>query len=220
MRLNRQNLTWLAYQIIKKLGLLGLLGLFIALVCLLVLITKLIPQQNKIRDLVTQSHLLNANQHSQQTIQISNQENIAMVKQASLADFEKFYATFSNSESLPNTINLIRENAQKQKLVLTQGDYKLIQAKAALQASQRANFTALYPQQLAHYEIILPITGTYQQIRTFIADVLYQLPALALSDMQIKRENTLNPLVDARLAFTFLIHDNFRQKNITQGGQV
>ena len=213
MRLNIQYVIWLANQTIKKLGIFGMLGLAITLGCCLLYVTQLLPQQNKIHDLTSQLQQVNANQNSQSN---SKQNNI-LVKQVSLADVEKFYATFSASASLPATIDLIRENAQKQKLVLTRGDYKLVQTKAAQPSKQQTNS---HIKQLAHYEMVLPVTGSYQQIRSFIAQVLYQLPALALGDVQIKRENTLNPLVDARLTFVFLLRGDAWQKSATQGSSL
>ena len=221
MRLNIQYLAWLANETIKKLGLLGLLGFVTALGCCLLYITQLLPQQNKIQDLVSQLQLANvgnnSNQNSHQNIQSNSKQNgeknNVLAKQVSLADVEKFYSTFSEGASLPNTIDLIRENAQKQNLVLPRGDYKLIQTKASKLPNTQIN-------QLAHYEMVLPVSGSYQQIRAFIAQVLYQLPALALSDVQIKRENTLNPLVEARLTFVFLLHDNVWQKNAIQGSSL
>ena len=224
MRLNIQYLTWLTNATIKKLGLLGLLGFVTALGCCLFYVTQLLPQQNKIQDLVSQLQRVNASQNSHQNIQTNSKQNVeknnVLAKQVSLADIEKFYATFLESANLPNTIDLIRENAQKQKLVLTQGDYKLIQTKLTQQASQQANLQTKQHQQLARFEMVLPVTGSYQQIRSFIGQVLYQLPALALSDVQIKRENTLNLLVDARLTFVFLLHGDGWQKNAAQGNQL
>lgn len=213
MRLNVQYATWLANETIKKLGLFGLLGLVTALGCCLFYVTQILPQQSKIQDLVSQLQLVNANQNSQSNNKKNSEKNNVLAKQVSLADVEKFYATFSGSASLPNTIDLIRENAQKQKLVLTRGDYKLIQTKVTQLANSKTK-------QLARYEMVLPVTGSYQQIRSFITQVLYQLPALALGDVQIKRESTLNPLVDARLTFVFLLHGDAWQKSATQGSSL
>ena len=213
MRLNIQYLTWLTNATIKKLGLLGLLGFVTALGCCLFYVTQLLPQQNEIQGLVSQLQRVNASQNSQSNSKQNGEKNNVLAKQVSLADVEKFYSTFSEGASLPNTIDLIRENAQKQNLVLPRGDYKLIQTKASKLPNTQIN-------QLAHYEMVLPVSGTYQQIRAFIAQVLYQLPALALSDVQIKRENTLNPLVEARLTFVFLLHDNVWQKNAIQGSSL
>ena len=213
MRLNIQYAAWLANETIKKLGLLGLLGLVIALGCCLFYVTQILPQQNKIQDLVSQLQLINANQTIQSNSKQNSEKNSVLAKQVSLAEVEKFYAIFSESASLPNTIDLIRENAQKQKLVLPRGNYKLIQTKISQQANSQTK-------QLANYEMVFPVTGTYQQIRTFIVQVLYQLPTLALSDVQIKRENTLSPFVDARLTFVLFLQDDAWQKSPSQGSNL
>lgn len=229
MRLNIQYLNWLANETIKKIGLLGLLGLAAALGCYLFYVTQLLPQQNKIQDLVSQLQLANvgnnsnqnSHQNSHKDSKQNGEKNNALAKQVSLADVKKFYAIFSEGTSLPGMIDLIRETAQKQKLVLPQGDYKLIQTKLARQVSQQINSqNKPLSNQLARYEMLLPVTGSYQQIRTFIEQVLYQLPALALSDVQIKRENTLNPLVEARLTFVFLLHGDVWQKSAIQGSSL
>jgi len=49
------------------------------------------------------------------------------------------------------------------------------------------------------------VNGKYTQIRQFIADILQKLPALALSDLQIKRENSLSPTVEARMVFVLFL---------------
>ena len=217
MKLNIQYAAWLVNQVIKKLGVFGMLGLVIALGCCLFYVTQILPQQNKIQELVSQLQLVNASQNSQinskQNSQSNSKQNNVLAKQVSLAEVEKFYAIFSESASLPNTIDLIRENAQKQKLVLPRGNYKLIQTKISQQANSQTK-------QLANYEMVFPVTGTYQQIRTFIVQVLYQLPTLALSDLQIKRENTLSPFVDARLTFVLFLQDDAWQKSPSQGSNL
>lgn len=223
MRFNIQYLIWLAVEMLKKVGILGLLGLALLLGCSLFYVTQLWTQQNKIQGLENQLLQAKANANNQTntskmtTGQIITshalEKNNDLAKQVSVNDVEKFYTAFSKSPSVPGTINVIRENAQKQKLFLPKGDYKLIQTKMSQTKSQQDNSQVI---KLAHYEMLLPVTGTYQQIRSFIDQVLFQLPALALSDLQIKRENTLNPLVNVRLTFVFLLHDNGLQKNISQ----
>ena len=99
MILNIQYLTWLANQTIKKLGLFGILGLVITLGCCLFYVTQLLPQQNKIQDLVSQSQLVNANQISQNNSKQNSEEDNVLAKQVSLAEVEKFYAIFSESAS-------------------------------------------------------------------------------------------------------------------------
>ena len=180
---------WQLRQIVKNLGLFGLLGLAIALGCGLFYISKIIP----INDQILQHN------ESVQQVKLNNteQKNLSIVvnnapQQITNDDMTKFYARFPNGASLPKWLSLINETALKQGLLLNRGDYKLTQIKSS-------------PSQLSRYEIMLPVTGKYSQIRQYVAQVLYEIPALALSEMQIKRENTLAPTVEARLVFVLML---------------
>ena len=192
--LNLHYWLWQLRQIVKNLGLFGLLGLAIALGCGLFYASKIIPINDKIlqhNESIQQVKLNNAEQKNL-SIPINN-----VPQQITNDDITKFYARFPNGASLPKWLSLLNETAVKQGLLLNRGDYKLTQIKST---QIKAN-----PGQLSRYEIVLPVTGRYSQIRQFIAQVLYQMPALALSEMQIKRENTLRPTVEARLVFVLML---------------
>ena len=195
--LNLHYWLWQSQQIVKKLGLFGLLGLAITLSCGVFYASKIIPINNQI---------LEYNESIQQA-KLSNNEQISLPmpdnnapQQITNDDITKFYARFPNGASLPKWLSLINETAAEQGLLLNRGDYKLTQIKASPINSKSG--------QLSRYEIVLPVTGQYSQIRQFVAQVLYQMPALALSEMQIKRENTLSPTVDARLVFVLMLQGN------------
>jgi hypothetical protein len=47
--------------------------------------------------------------------------------------------------------------------------------------------------------------GKYPEVHQFVVKVLQEIPALALSDLQIKRENSLSPTVEARLVFVLFL---------------
>lgn len=185
---------WQLRQIVKNLGLFGLLGLAIVLGCGLFYAGKIIPINDKIlqHNKSIQQVKLNNTQQKNLSIPINN-----VPQQITNDDITKFYARFPNGASLPKWLSLINETAIKHGLLLNRGDYKLTQIKSTQIKSN--------PDQLSRYEIVLPVTGQYSQIRQFIAQVLYQMPALALSEMQIKRENTLRPTVEARLAFVLML---------------
>ncbi len=58
---------------------------------------------------------------------------------------------------------------------------------------------------LIHYQIKLPLTGSYLQIRQFINQVLNTLPSIALSDISLKREDIATDSVDAQIQFTLYL---------------
>ena len=195
--LNLHYWLWQLQQIVKKLSLFGLLGLAIALGCGLFYASKIMPINDQILDhnLSIQQAKLNNVKQKNLSIPINN-----VPQQITNDDITKFYARFPNGASLPKWLSLINETAVKQGLRLNRGDYKLTQIKASPINSKSG--------QLSRYEIVLPVTGQYSQIRQFVAQVLHQLPALALSEMQIKRENTLAPTVEARLIFVLMLQGN------------
>ena len=58
---------------------------------------------------------------------------------------------------------------------------------------------------LIQYQIKLPLTGNYMQIRQFINQVLNTLPSIALNDISLKREDIATDLVDAQIKFTLYL---------------
>ncbi|MDI1361635.1 type 4a pilus biogenesis protein PilO [Methylotenera sp.] len=58
---------------------------------------------------------------------------------------------------------------------------------------------------LIQYQIKLPLTGSYMQIRQFINQVLNNLPSIALNDISFKREDIVTDLVDAQVQFTLYL---------------
>ncbi len=193
-------LGWYSSQIIQKIGVFGLGALAITLGCCLFYAFKVIPLQQKISADTIRLHQTNRQQVLSGEIENSYLDNAP--KQPTNEMIKRFYAQFPAGENLPNCLRLIDKIALKQRLILNRGDYKLTQVKP-LQTNQGA---------LARYEIVLPVAGQYAQIRQFIAQVLHELPALALTDLQLKRESAQSPTVEARLMFVLLLKNNIDSK--------
>jgi hypothetical protein len=180
---------WLLRRCISHLGLIGLVGLFILLSCGLLLITNIVPKNLEIS--AAKSSLAQAQVKTigrEQGAETSDEPEPLI--NSTTQDVTEFYKLFPSGATLPSQIELIEKIALKQKIALNRGDYKLTKAKQG---------------QLMCYEITLPLEGSYTQIRQFIVAVLQRIPALALSDMQIKRENVATPTVQARLVFTLFL---------------
>ena len=199
--LNVAYLRWYASQVMKKIGILGMVALVIVLGCCLFYAFNIVPLQQKIADdanklpPTNQAQILSG-KTEKSPLEIAPTQTTP--KQSTPEQIRRFYAQFPASETLPNCLRLIDNIALMQRLSLNRGDYKLTQIKS-LQSNQAT---------LALYEIVLPVTGQYLQIRQFIAQVLHELPALALSDLQIKRESAQSPSVEARLIFVLLLKNN------------
>jgi len=98
-----------------------------------------------------------------------------------------FYAFFPPLTTLPDWLERIFAAAEKNGVQLDTGEYKL------LQETKR---------KLARYQMTLPVRGSYAQVRSFIADVLTEVPAAALDDVGFRREAVGNSELDTRIRFT------------------
>lgn len=194
--LNFQYFVWLFRRFATQLGVYGLLGVFM-LMLVAIIFAKLIPMKNALplleAQLVQQNAML-TRKHDQPSI-TSTIPVVSETKQA--ADF---YARFPDVSTLSEWLQAIDQAAIEQKLVLSHGDYKLNKV-------NKSN-TSKSDSHLIRYEILLPVSGNYVQIRAFIAVILHDLPMLALSDFQIVREDVSSSIVEAKLLFTLFLKES------------
>lgn len=107
-------------------------------------------------------------------------------------------ATFANDLALPSAADALpqvmrlTELAEQQGLKLRQGDYRL-------HRDREAGVSA--------YQMHYPVSGSYVALRQFINSALEQFPALALEEVQVRRNTIGATDVDARLRFTLYLKD-------------
>lgn len=58
------------------------------------------------------------------------------------------------------------------------------------------------PAGFSRYQVILPLYGTYTDIRAFVIQLLNTMPALAVNELSFRRDDTHSPEVEARLRLT------------------
>jgi len=182
------HVYWLALRFAKQLGLLGLAGLGLFLCSLIFLGVKYFPSKQTLA--FAQEQLIKI-QLENKTLPIAKVES----PQDSKAEFSDFYASFPNKSQLSKALKVIQQTATKHKLALNRGDYKI-----TLSNAQSAGI-----KDIERYEIQLPMSGTYTQMRVFVDEIMQQLPTLALTDLQFKRESIANSTVEARLIFTYFL---------------
>jgi Tfp pilus assembly protein PilO len=101
-----------------------------------------------------------------------------------------FYAFFPPAQSSPDWLGKIHAAAKAKGLVLQSGEYKLERS-----ADSR----------LARYHMILPVTGSYAQLRGFVGQVLADVPAAALEEITLRRESVASPRLEARIRLTLYL---------------
>lgn len=102
----------------------------------------------------------------------------------------KFYGHFPALSTLPDWLERVYGAAEKNGVALEIGEYRLVQDK---------NW------KLTRYQVTLPVKGTYQQIRGFIAQVLTDVPASALEEIGFRRDTVGSDRIDARLRLTLYL---------------
>lgn len=90
------------------------------------------------------------------------------------------------ASALPDVLESIYGAAQAHGVPLAQGEYRMLR-----DAQGR----------LLQYQIVLPVSGTYPQIRKFAAAALAAVPALSLDGVRFERQRIDEPVSSARLTF-------------------
>lgn len=104
----------------------------------------------------------------------------------------EFYDLLGERRHAEQQLTTLFALAQKNALVINAAEY---------QSSFDKN------SQVHHWQIALPVKGTYPALRHFAEQVLLAIPFAALDDLRFKREAIATPLLDARLQFTFYLSD-------------
>ena len=109
------------------------------------------------------------------------QQTPVLSPQAELAQFKSFFPPLAE---VNKWVDEIYSAARRERLSLQRGEYKLMPDKEG---------------GLVRYQIVLPLKGSYPQIRRFVAEVLEEIPAVAIDDISIRREKIGDASVEARL---------------------
>ena len=157
-------LTEIRWQTLR-LGPIGKLGIGLMVLSMVFFLAAIWPQYDVLDQVEEKAMLLQQQSQTDATQQIQLDDSQAI---------QVFYDSFPHVDSSPFWVKEIDTLAKKRGIELHGSDYRLINDKGS---------------KLARYEMILPVRGSYPQIRAFIADMLITIPAIALVDMIIKRED-------------------------------
>jgi len=97
---------------------------------------------------------------------------------------DAFYKFLPPSNRISDLLGKIYGAADRQGLKLEQGEYR----------AGRGNVNGL-----THYQVMLPVKGTYPQVRKFVAAALAEVPNLALDSIQFERQKIGDSIVDAKV---------------------
>ncbi|MCY1341389.1 hypothetical protein D9M69_273330 [compost metagenome] len=112
------------------------------------------------------------------------------VSGASLAALEEFRRNLPAQLDATGAIDRIYGLAQEEGISLARGEYAL-----GLDPKTR----------LARYQVLLPVRGSYPQLRRFLHGLQAQLPALALEEVDLQRKQIADSDLEGRVRMTLYL---------------
>ena len=180
--LQSNHLIQMLWYKLRQLGWQGLVGLILIIVSFNYLLIFAVPKAHHLQQLRMEFAALKANP----------KENVNNRNDRQKSDVTKiFYDVLPTQTEANNKISAILRVATDNGLVVNKVEYE----------------QPLAVSPLIKYQIKLPLTGSYLQIRQFINQVLNTLPSIALSDISLKREDIATDSVDAQIQFTLYLQE-------------
>jgi Tfp pilus assembly protein PilO len=176
-------LKWHGRGQIAKLGALGAVGVALAVFAAAFQLSAVSALDTELVGLRAEGERLNM-RHQPESKQPAN------ARRGPGAQLDTFYEFFPARATLPDWLLRIYGAAEQQGVVLELCEYKLVQEKGS---------------RLVRYQITLPVKGSYEQIRGFIAAVLNEVPAAVIDDIGLKREAIGARNLEARLKLTLFL---------------
>lgn len=128
-------------------------------------------------------------------ISLAEKQSGRLAPETDTLDTERYRAfrnRLADSGARDDLLKVVFSEATAAGLALPQGDY-------SLSSDTDGGFDKL--------QIILPVRGTYKQIRGFAKALLEKLPPLALDEINFRRESIKSTSVEVRLRLTLFLKD-------------
>lgn len=183
--MNFQRLRWQLGEHAAALGWPAMLALVLALVAAGT--ASMIVRPMKAQIAVAQQRLVNHRQaQSVRLTQLPPADGAA-------EQLRQFHQFFPDRNSLPEWLAKLYETAAENGVALDQGQYQLSHdGKGAMW----------------RYDIVLPVRGSYPQVRKFLAQTLVRIPALALQGISFERQKVGDAMLEANIRLTLYLGEH------------
>lgn len=98
-----------------------------------------------------------------------------------------FYEQLPGVAQAPEVVRQLHDHAHSAGLVLERGEYRPLPDASA---------------KLVRYQIVLPVRGSYPQVRRFLAGAMRDMPGLALDGIGFQRDKGASGQLEVQLRFT------------------
>lgn len=175
----RQWMTYLAHQV----GIIGLIGLAVLAAVTGYYLSIVQPLEASLPKL--RAGYFSASR--------SSAVRDSKAQQPVLSRSDAFQGFFPPQTQALGWVRMLYQIAEREKLQLVHGEYRAAgeQGKSPLQL-----------------QIMLPVRGSYAQIRSFVTGSLAEIPFLALDEIDFQRSTAGGPAIEAKMRFTLYMKGN------------
>lgn len=170
------KLQWIITRIVERIGLLGFINIVLIALIYVVCVYSYLPKQQLLTNL--------QKQHDKKPVKVTN----TITRYQSPAD--SFFASLPVVNDVPTQLKLLFEQAKHNTILINEVQYKEQQ---------------LQGNELIRYDITFSVFASYPQIKAFIADVLVNLPSLALEQVSFNRDEPSVDTVTTQLRFSLFM---------------
>lgn len=177
-----RRLAWYVRRGVVSLGWQGVMGLLLLAFAAGLFVKGIVPARNEVAQLSDELDSL------AERVRVRGPQSSHPTVHGQLSEF---YGFFPPIESVPDTLARIQAAAQRQGLVLDKGEYRL---------EGEQGFA------VRRYQVTLPVAGTYAQVRSFVNNVLDEVPHAAVDELIMNRKDIAHQNLEVRVRFSvFLI---------------
>lgn len=173
----------IVHERVRQFGVVGLAGAALLLLALLYGVGVVLPQWQYLQ------HQQQRSDEAQAQVQQFKRGDLKL-PQVPQRELEDFHKQLPAQPQATVAIDRIYSLAKAERISLARGEY-------ALGVDPKT--------QLARYQILLPVRGSYPQIRRFVHALLGQLPALVLEDVDLQRKKIGDSELTGRLRMTLYL---------------
>ncbi|MEJ6654813.1 MAG: GspMb/PilO family protein [Pseudomonas sp.] len=171
------------HEVLQPLGWPGLAGLLCLLLALGYAMFGLLPSWQQLQSLEQQLQL-----GAERAQRIADGLEAPVIR--IVQPFDELHRTLPAQLEATTAIDRIYVLAGQQNIALESGEYSL-----GIDPKTR----------LARYQIILPVRGSYPQLRRFLHSLLGEMPGLVLEDVDVQRKNISDRELNGRLRMTLYL---------------
>jgi hypothetical protein len=112
------------------------------------------------------------------------------VQDPAASELARFYANFPSQDAFPDALEQLLKTAAQHALSVHHGDYTVTRAPAG---------------KLVRFQIVLPLRGSYPQVRGFLDALAHDVPGMALENAQFERREVGDPALDVKLRLVLFL---------------